>query len=124
MRPQRRSSSSEISSSRGNGRRLCTITGNCKTCETRSISPIDLADKPGEGAAGTAMVLPKFVDLKRCDRGDVARVTCHRTFKCGTTLTIPREKYLVFTGKGELPGVVIQTWGAAWQYLEGQTRDK
>lgn len=25
-----------------------------------------------------------------------------------TTLTIPLEKYLVFTGKGELPGVVIQ----------------
>jgi len=41
-----------------------------------------------------------------------------------TTLTIPREKYLVFTGKGELPGVVIQTWGAVWQYFEEQTRDK
>jgi len=30
----------------------------------------------------------------------------------------------VFTGKGELPGVVIQTWGAVWQYFEEQTRDK
>jgi predicted transcriptional regulator YdeE len=41
-----------------------------------------------------------------------------------TTLTIPREKYLVSTGNGELPGAVIQTWGAVWQYFEEQTRDK
>ena len=30
----------------------------------------------------------------------------------------------MFTGKGELPGVVIQTWGAVWQYFEEQMRDK
>jgi predicted transcriptional regulator YdeE len=41
-----------------------------------------------------------------------------------TTLTIPGSQYLVFTGNGELPGVVIQTWGAVWQYFEQEARDK
>jgi predicted transcriptional regulator YdeE len=43
-----------------------------------------------------------------------------------TTLTIPAAKYLVFAGNGngELPGVVIQTWGAVWQYFEREARDK
>jgi predicted transcriptional regulator YdeE len=41
-----------------------------------------------------------------------------------TTLTIPESKYLVFTGNGELPDVVMQTWGAVWQYFERETRDK
>ena len=41
-----------------------------------------------------------------------------------STLTIPRSKYLVFTGNGELPGVVVQTWGAVWQYFEQEARDK
>ena len=40
------------------------------------------------------------------------------------TLTIPGAKYLVFTGNGELPGVVIQTWGAVWQYFEQEAGDK
>ncbi len=40
------------------------------------------------------------------------------------TLTIPGAKYLVFTGNGELPGVVIQTWGAVWQYFEQEVGDK
>ena len=30
----------------------------------------------------------------------------------------------MFTGKGELPDVVIQTWGAVWQYFEEQMQDK
>ena len=30
----------------------------------------------------------------------------------------------MFTGKGELPSAVIQSWGAVWQYFEEQTRDK
>ena len=47
-----------------------------------------------------------------------------RALPAMTTLTIPRSKYLVFTGNGELPGVVIQTWGAVWQYFERDTRDK
>ena len=41
-----------------------------------------------------------------------------------TTLTIPAAQYLVFTGNGELPGVVIQTWGAVGQYFEREARDK
>ena len=40
-----------------------------------------------------------------------------------TTLTIPPSKYLVFTGNGKLPGVVVKTWGAVWQYFERETRD-
>ena len=30
----------------------------------------------------------------------------------------------MFTGKGELPSAVIQSWGAVWQYFEEPTRDK
>jgi predicted transcriptional regulator YdeE len=41
-----------------------------------------------------------------------------------TTLTIPRSRYLVFTGNGELPGVVISTWGAVWQYFERTVQDQ
>jgi predicted transcriptional regulator YdeE len=41
-----------------------------------------------------------------------------------TTLTIPGAQYLVFTGNGELPGVVMQTWGAVWQYFEQEARHK
>ena len=41
-----------------------------------------------------------------------------------TTLTIPAARYLVFTGNGELPGVVIQTWRVVWQYFEREARDQ
>jgi predicted transcriptional regulator YdeE len=32
-------------------------------------------------------------------------------------IDIPADEYLVFEGKGELPGIVISTWQAIWSYF-------
>ena len=32
-------------------------------------------------------------------------------------IVIPSGKYLVFTAKGDIPGIVIDTWGRVWEYF-------
>ncbi len=33
------------------------------------------------------------------------------------TIIIQSGKYLVFTAKGEIPGIVFETWGKVWEYF-------
>jgi predicted transcriptional regulator YdeE len=33
-------------------------------------------------------------------------------------VTVPSGKYMVFTGSGEVPQVVMQTWGAVWKFFD------
>jgi predicted transcriptional regulator YdeE len=34
-----------------------------------------------------------------------------------TTIEIPAGKYLVFSAKGKIPKIVIETWGEIWNYF-------
>ena len=36
-------------------------------------------------------------------------------------ITIPKQRYLVFTKQGELPEVVIETWQEIWDYFASPT---
>ncbi len=36
-------------------------------------------------------------------------------------IVIEDERYLVFSKKGELPDVVLQTWAEIWEYFEGES---
>ncbi|WP_428025638.1 GyrI-like domain-containing protein [Arcobacter sp.] len=36
-------------------------------------------------------------------------------------IVIEDERYLVFSNKGELPDVVLQTWGEIWEYFENNS---
>ena len=38
--------------------------------------------------------------------------------------TLPAGKYLKFTGEGEMPGVVIDTWKAIWSYFSAPAKEK
>lgn len=40
------------------------------------------------------------------------------------TVRVPGGRYLVFTGIGEPPGVVMQTWSSVWRHFAGDTRDE
>ena len=33
------------------------------------------------------------------------------------TIVIQSGKYLVFTARGEIPGIVFETWGKVWEYF-------
>lgn len=35
------------------------------------------------------------------------------------TLELPAGEYLVFSATGPMPQTVLQTWGAVWQYFQG-----
>jgi predicted transcriptional regulator YdeE len=37
--------------------------------------------------------------------------------------TLPAGKYLKFTGEGEMPGVVIDTWEAIWSYFSAPAKE-
>ena len=36
-------------------------------------------------------------------------------------IVIEDERYLVFSNKGELPDVVLQTWGEIWEYFQNNS---
>lgn len=38
-------------------------------------------------------------------------------------VTIKKGKYLVFSAKGEMPQVVIETWGEVWNYFTRSDRE-
>jgi len=60
-----------------------------------------------------------YSHLIACEVGDSANVP-----EGMSALTIPAAEYLVFTGVGEMPAVVMETWRAVWQHFEQSSRDE
>ena len=54
----------------------------------------------------------EFTVLAGSDRAESEKVPLEQ-------VTIPAGKYLVFSGRGEMPQVVIDAWGQIWEYFSG-----
>ena len=52
----------------------------------------------------------EFTVLAGADRVESATERLER-------VVLPAGRYMVFTGKGEIPGIVLDTWKAVWEYF-------
>jgi predicted transcriptional regulator YdeE len=88
-----------------------------------------LADKVAN-RDDAAVTYGVYTDYESDDRGAYAQLVGCEVRGGGQvplgmrTLAIPGGRYLVFTGTGELPAMVVQTWARVWQYFEGEAREE